>query len=205
MKRGKSVNKFVLIFGAIALIVLTSFITYYYSGKSTTESLDFFKEYSIALNNIYVGLSYSDFANLNLQKLEDYTKPNGTGYLYKSAEPIADAGMAQAVKSKDYLIRAKTKLEGIKDSAKNNFFNEDISNRIEETGLLMNYAAQIYNLLNYTKQELYEINYGSKAKADEYLKKTNNLIPEFNSNLDKLSGILHKIDLAWDQDWYPNF
>lgn len=169
------------------------------------QNLNFFKEYSVALNNIHIASSYSDLANVNLNKLNEYTAPNGTGYVYEFAVLFADLGKEQATKSKDYLTKAKTKLGKIKDSAPNEFFKEEISGRIEQVNLLIIYADQSYNLLDYAKQQLYEVNYGSQTKATEYWDKYNTLIPESNANLKKLSDIQNKIDIQWDQDWYPTF
>jgi hypothetical protein len=126
-------------------------------------------------------------------------------YYYEFAAPIADLGKEQATQSKDYLNRAKNKLENIKDKAPSEFYKEDVSNRIEQTNALIIYSNQLYLLLDYAKQQTYEINYGSKPKATEYWQKSNTIIPEFNANLKKLSDIQNKIDIAWDQDWYPAF
>jgi hypothetical protein len=209
-----------LIVLAILLIAVTYFATSSYLNNlykkqisgitqqnqdQQAKNINFFKEYSIALNDIASGSSDTDFANVNLDKLNDYASPNGTGYIYELAVPFADLGKDQATKSKDYLVKAKAKLEGIKNNAPNDFFKEDVSNRMEQTDLLIIYANQTYNLLDYEKQELYEINYGSQTKATEYWNKYNALIIEFNSNLKQLSDVQNKIDMKWDQDWYPTF
>ena len=169
------------------------------------QNLNFFKDYSVALNDIHRGSSYGDLASINLNRLNDYTTPKSTGYVYSYASNLADLGKGQAAKAKEYLAKSKSKLEAIKNSAPNNFFKEDVSNRIEQANYLIIYADQYYTLLDYTKQQLYEINYGSQAKAAEYLNKYNSLVLDVNVNLKKLSDIQNKIDVQWSQEWYPTF
>jgi hypothetical protein len=221
MKNKQQIALFIIL--AILLIAGTYFVTSFYLDNQVNlqkeqcnsqvnsinskneQNINFFREYSIALNNIHVGTSYTDIARVNLHKLNDYVSSNDTRYIYIFAEDIANLGKEQATESKDYLIKAKNKLETIKNNAPNNFFKEDVSNRIEQTDALITYADQTYNLLDYSIKQLYEINYGSKSTATEYWNKYNALILELNSNLKKLSDIQNRIDLNWDQDWYPTF
>lgn len=177
-------------------------------NATQNQNLNFLNDYSIALIDIHVASGYADMANVNLDYLKDYTSPNGTGqgvYVYASAARIADGGKDQATKAKDYLTKARSKLQAIADSAPNAFFKEDIANRINQTDILTTYANQVYNLLEYYEQELYQVNYGSNTNAMEFLNKYNALVPQFNSNLKELSDLQNKIDLQWDQDWYPSF
>jgi hypothetical protein len=68
---------------------------------------------------------------------------------------------------------------------------------------LIVYSNQTYSLSDYAKQELYEINYGSQTNATDLWNKYNALVIEFNNNLKPLSDVQNKIDISWDQDWYP--
>lgn len=208
MEKKKSKKLIFLVIIGILFIIATYFITSFYLNNQTKiqneKNINFFKEYTIALNNIYVGSSYIALANINLEKFNGYISDD-EGYYYDFAEPLASLGKEQATKSKDYLTKAKTKLEAIKDKAPNEFFKEEVSMRIEQTNALILNSNQIYSLLDYAKQQLYEINYGSKSKATEYHVKYNSLIEEVNTNLKNLSDIQNKIDLYWDQDWYVTF
>jgi hypothetical protein len=175
------------------------------SKNNVTQDLntDFFENYSIALSNIYAGQSYIQLAVVNLHKVNEYASPNATGYDYETAANITELGKQQAAKAGDYFIEAKNSLETIQDSVSNDFFSQDISNRVEQTNYLIIYAEHYYTLLDYTKKQLYEINYGSEAIAQEYFNKYNALIPEVNANLAKLDEVQNKIDAQWGQDWYP--
>ncbi len=219
MNKKKSVLLTYIIIGLI-LIVGTYFITSYMNTKEINliqekhknemgslheSNLQFLKEYSIALNNIHMSIALLDLAIVNKDNVISYTDSNGQGYIYETAKSIINLGKDQSMDAQDYLTKAKIRLEGIKDKAPNDFFKEDISNRLEQIDLLLVFATQTYSLLDYTSQQLYEINYGTETKATEYYNKYNDLIPRYNSNLKKLSDIQNKIDLQWDQDWYPTF
>jgi len=168
-----------------------------------TKLTDFTREYSVALNDIYIGNSYLELSMSNFQRAEEYVLNNETPYVYAYADSFFDTVKEQSAKSKDFLDKAKNKLDSIRDKSPNELFNGDVQNRIEQINLLTALSLQYYNLGDYKKQELYEVNLGSQSKATEYFNKANALIPEINNNLRKLSDVQNKIDMAWDQDWYP--
>lgn len=206
MAKEKSNNIMIFIIVSVILVFATWFLTYTYTLNQSPplqgEVLNFFEEYSVSLNNIHVASSIARLASINLNQLNDYTQED---YYYIFAEEFVNVGKTYATDAKKHLQKTKIKLEKIQDSAPNDFFKEDVLNRIEQTNLLIIYASQVYTLLDYAQQQLYEINYGSEIKANEYWKKYNDLIPEFNDNLKKLSDTQQRIDLYWDQDWYPIF
>jgi exonuclease VII small subunit len=207
MAKEKSKNLSIFIAVAVILVLATGFLTYSYtlnqSSSSQENTLNFFKEYSVALNNIHVASGLFDIASLNLDAGNSYVE---TGeYYYEFAIDYYDTGKEQVLDAKELLNKAKTKLQNLQNNAPNSFFQEDVEKRIEQADSLISVSNDLYSLLDYQKQQLYEINYGSESKATEYYNKYNTLIPEFNNKLKKLSEIQNQIDLNWDQDWYPTF
>jgi tetratricopeptide (TPR) repeat protein len=208
----------------IIILILAIFLTYVISSQISvskynseldlqkiscqsdkTKLTDFLREYSVALNDIYIGNSYLELSMSNFQRAEEYVLNNETPYVYEYAVSFFDTVKEQSTKSKDFLDKAKNKLESIRDKSQNELFSSDVENRIEQINLLTALSVQYYNLGDYKKQELYEVNLGSQSKATEYFNKANALIPEINSNLKQLSDVQNKIDLQWDKDWYPTF
>ncbi len=106
---------------------------------------------------------------------------------------------------KELANKAKTKLQKILNNPPNLFFQKDVENRIEQTAVLINVLDVHYQMIDYAVKELYEVNYGSDAKADEYFDKYNDLIPRYNDLLQDFSDVNNRIDLEWDQDWYVEF
>jgi len=207
MAKEKSKNLAIFIAVAVILVLATGFLTYSYtlnqSLSSQESTLNFFKEYSVVLNNIHVASGLFDIANLNLDAGNSYTK---TGeYYYEFAIPYFDTGKEQVLDAKELLNKAKSKLQNPQTNAPNSFFESDVKDRIEQVDALISVSNDLYSLLDYQKQQLYEVNYGSESKATEYYNKYNALVPEFNNRLKKLSEIQNRIDLKWDQDWYPTF
>ncbi len=207
MVKEKSKNLTIFIAVVVILVLATGFLTYSYTlnqfSSSQEETLNFFKEYSIALNNIHIASGFLDIALLNLNAGNSYVE---TGeYYYEFAIDYYDTGKEQVLDAKELLNKAKTKLQNLQTNAPNSFFQEDVEKRIEQADSLISVSNDLYSLLDYQKQQLYEINYGSESKATEYYNKYNALIPEFNNKLKKLSEIQNQIDLNWDQDWYPTF
>jgi exonuclease VII small subunit len=207
MAKEKSKNLAIFIAVAVILVLATGFLTYSYtlnqSSSSQESTLNFFKEYSVALNNIHVASGLFDIANLNLDAGNSYIE---TGeYYYEFAIPYFDTGKEQVLDAKELLNKAKSKLQNLQTNAPNSFFESDIKDRIEQVDALISVSNDLYSLLDYQKQQLYEVNYGSESKATEYHNKYNALVTEFNDRLKKLSEIQNRIDLNWDQDWYPTF
>jgi len=207
MAKEKSKNLAIFIAVAIILVLVTGFLTYSYtlnqSASSQEKTLNFFKEYSIALNNIHVASGLFDIASLNLNAGNSYVE---TGeYYYEFAIDYYDTGKEQVLDAKELLNKANSKLQNLQTNAPNSFFESDVKDRIEQVDALISVSNYLYSLLDYQKQQLYEVNYGSKSKATEYYNKYNALVPEFNNKLKRLSEIQNRIDLNWDQDWYPTF
>ncbi|MCX6710127.1 MAG: hypothetical protein NTV63_04230 [Candidatus Woesearchaeota archaeon] len=207
MAKEKSKNLAIFIAVAVVLVLATGFLTYSYtlnqSSSSQENTLNFFKEYSIALNNIHVASGLDVEANLNLDAGNSYTETEE--YYYEFAIPYYDTGKEQVLDAKELLNKAKSKLQNLQSNAPNSFFQSDVEDRIEQVDALISVSNDLYSLLDYQKQQLYEVNYGSESKATEYNNKYNALVPEFNNRLKKLSEIQNRIDLNWDQDWYPTF
>ncbi len=163
---------------------------------------NFFKDYSIALNNIYSGKIYIQLSDENLNNVQDAVSNTSTGYYYSDAKEILEFGKEKALEAKDFFTRAKIKLQNIQDTAPNDLFETDVSNRIEQCNVLIAYSEHEFLFNDYEEKILYELNYGSEINQTNYENKYDALIPIFNSNLKNLSDIQNRIDLAWDQDWY---
>ena len=171
--------------------------------KENEDNIEFFRKYSIALNNIHVAFQYLDLAKATFDIVNDYVLSGE--YYYDGATPLYDGAIEYVLDAKELTIKAKTGLQKILNDAPNQFFREDVENRIEQATILIGVSDIFHQQINYIINELYEINYGSEAKADEYLDKANDLIPRYNSLLKDLSEVSNKIDLEWDQDWYDEF
>jgi hypothetical protein len=207
MARKESKNFTIFIAAVVILVLATGFFTYLYtlnqSSSSQENTLNFFKEYSVALNNIYVASGLFDIASLNLDAGYSYVQTEE--YYYDFAIPYYDTGKEQVLDAKELLNKAKSKLQNLQTNAPNSFFESDVKDRIEQVDALISVSNDLYSLFDYQKQQLYEVNYGSESKATEYHNKYNALIPEYNEKLKKLSDVQNRIDLNWDQDWYPTF
>lgn len=164
------------------------------------EIIDFFAEYSIALNNIHIALSYFGTASYNLEMANWYIETSD--YYYEYAKDYFDEGKDQILDAKQLLSKARSKLELIEDSVPSKFFGKDIENRIEQINIMILTIDDLYYLLDNRFEQMYEITYGTELKALEHLDGYNERIIEYNSNLQKLSDIQNHIDLEWDQDWY---
>ena len=126
-------------------------------------------------------------------------------YYYEFATPFYASSKGSLLESKELLNKAKAKLQAIQYKSQYPFFEKEILNRIEQVDMFLIIIDNLYSIVDYSQLELYEINYGSKLKADEYYEKHTSLIPTYNLNMEKLSEISNEIDLEWEQDWYPTF
>ena len=175
------------------------------SGMVVLQTETFLKDYTIALVNIHRAITYLDLAIVNLEYGTDYVLNFPEEYEYGTAAAIFDQGMEQAADSKDLLLRGKTKLDAVKDDAPSPLFQQDIELRIQQADALLIVTENVHDLLRNTEREVYETNYGTPEMTQEYNDKFNEVTDEYNSNLKKLSDVQQKIDLLWDQDWYPAF
>ena len=169
----------------------------------TKENLiSFFTEYSIALNDIYVGKEYVSLASTNLDIANDYTLRD---YTYFDAKRIYDAGKTNALDGKELLIKAESRLKKIQNNSPTLFYEEEIENRLEQIRLWILVEEKTYLLIDYMDKQIYEINYGDEDKSTKYFNMYNNLIPKLNEDMEDLSNVQNNIDLAWDKDWYVSF
>ncbi len=186
----------------IVLFIISIGFNIYLYNFSLKDDTEFFNNYVIAINDYHVADSYFELAVINLENANWYTE---TDYYYDTAINYIDLGKDQTGEAKQLLLHAKSKLDILKDIPPNEFYREEINNRIEQTDILLDLNNQYYLLLDYMSKSLYEINYGSETEATRYHLLYNDLIPEINENMQKLSDISQEIDLAWDEDWYVLF
>ena len=184
------------------LFVLSMGLNIYLYNLSLKEDVEFYNDYIIAVNDYHVADIWFAHAVGNLDNGDLYTEG---AYDYETAIDYYDEAKGQVTNSKELLIHAKSKLDAIKDNAPNEFYNEEINDRLEQINILIDLNSQYFLLSDYASEELYEINYGLEIEATRYFLLYNDLIPELNENLQKLSDVSQKIDLRWDQDWYALF
>lgn len=194
-----------IIFSIILLILLIVSIgaNIYFYTLPKEDNTEFFNSYVIAMNDYHTASELFSVAGSNLDYGNWYTETEG--YYYESAIDYYDRAKEQLIESKELLTHAKLKLNNIKNDSPNEFYTKEINNRLEQINIFLSLVDQYYLLNDYMSKQLYEVNYGSKTEATRYYNSYNDLIPEVNENMKKLSDISQKIDLAWDQDWYPLF
>lgn len=190
----------IIIFSAI-LIIAICFAGYaFYKEKKTTEFLDGFV---LSLNHLSQGDAYLTLSSQNYILGNEYVYSGS--YYYEYAKDYYDEGKEDALKSEDYYEKAENKLIEIKDKNPSKFYLDEVENRIEQARYGINLSKIYYSLNDYSDKSTYEINYGSKTKSLEYTDKANTLINESNIYVEQLNKVYQKIDLAWEQDWYPSF
>jgi len=161
---------------------------------------EFLTDYSIALNNIHIGTEDIDLGSANRGFGRFYAN---LGYYY--AEDLLSyfvLGGDQILEGKERLTKAKAKLQQIEGDAPNEFFKEDVADRLEQVDVLLEYADNSYKLSDYYGDYIYAIQYGTTAEVDMHLDKFSDVIDDYNDNLDEIKEIQSKIDVHWDQDWY---
>ena len=128
---------------------------------------------------------------------------NNVIYYYDEAADMYDTSISQLSVADSYLKAAKIKLNVLKDYNSTEFFARDLEYRSNQINKLNKYVNIYSKLLIANKNELYEINYGTAEKGDEYFNQINNeLIPEFNDNLYAQSDANEKVDLHWGKNWH---
>jgi chromosome segregation ATPase len=169
-------------------------------SQKESNIIDFLREYSVVLNNIYTAQKYSKFAHWNYQAWTAYTTQEG--WVYSTAKVYTTTGQGEINDAKDLLNKALTKLMVIKNKAPNKFYSKEIENRIFQVEQELIVCDNIYNLLDYSDKNLYESYYGTPKKADEYSKKLDEAIAEYSTNIKSTNFINEEIDNYWVQNWY---
>lgn len=201
MKR-EATNLYIMLGVLMGIITILAVILFMDVGNKTNQDLEFFNNYVIAVNDYHVADIWFALAIGSKESGETYTDG---AYTYDKAIGYFDESKEAVTKSKALLIHAKSKLDLIKDDAPNEFYTEEINDRLEQINILIDLDSQYFLLNDYLSKELEEINYGSDTEATRYYLLYNDLIPEVNINLQKLSDVSQRIDLRWDQDWYALF
>lgn len=173
------------------------------SQETNTNTVDFFKEYSIALNNIHIAYLYINMGKVNIKNTNEYVQTGD--YTYSSADRLYDSSGKHILKARELLLKSDKKLREIRDDAPNSFFKTDVENRLDQVDSMLRVADDYYSALDYRQKQLYEVNYGSKEKASEYYNESFSLLPKATIDLNDMNLVHNKIDVEWDQDWYPNF
>lgn len=163
-------------------------------------TLDFLREYSVILNNVYTAQKYSRFAYWNYQAWTTYTSKED--WVYDTAKVYTTTGQGEINDAKDLMYDSLTKLKSLKDRSPNNFYSQEIENRMLQIERKLVVFDNIYNLLDYSDKKLYEFYYGSPKKAVEYSQKLDEETARYNTNLKNTNSIDEQIDDYWAQNWY---
>ena len=164
------------------------------------ENLEFFKEYASALVSLHVGLHLQSLADVNFDYfIDEYDIED---YSYYDVEYLSKAAKEQALDSKEFFMKANKKFKELKEQAPNDFFKEELVNRIEQSRLWVILATLTFDYVYNYEQSVYEVNYGTRASSDVYYDKYILAIDEYNEWIYEVDDVEQEIDLAWDQDWY---
>ena len=182
----------------IIIISLVSFLVFISFNED-----DFITEYTIATNYIDSAIATQKIAEINFGYYIDYTSQE-EGYYYEDASVYLDNTISELEKSQEELIISKQKLENLKGLEPNKFYEEELTLRIEQLDLAYEVSKKRLELIDINNKELYEINFGSEIKANEYYEESNRLVEEFNVVLLESIEVSNKIDIHWGENFYPN-
>ncbi len=206
MKKKNNPLIYILAILVVILLVSNTYVYNYGQNKISVgraESIEFMKDYTTAVINIHVAINNINLANANLIRTNEYVQGE---YVYEYAKDVYGLGKDQINDAKQYLLKARDRLERIENNAPNEFFKVDVSNRLRQVEILISISDLTYSLLDNSEKQIYEVNYGSTLKAEDYLDEYNNvLVPQSNDKFRELSDIQNEIDKHWDQNWYPTF
>jgi len=196
-KKNSNIEMFaIFLIGIVAGILLMFFAV----GGNQTE---FFTEYTIATNYIDSVIQTHKIAEINFNFLLEYVDSEDS-YYYEDASTYLDNTISELNKAQEELIISKKRLENIKSFAPNDFYKEEIELRIKQINLLYSMGEKRLKMIDLSNKELYEINFGSEIKAEEYYLEANKVIEEFNKDLDTSIEINNEIDIHWGENFYPN-
>lgn len=168
--------------------------------KLTKENNEkFIKDYTIATNYIDSVIYTQKIAEINFKQYTDYTFSE-YGYEYIYASTYLDNSYEMLDESIEQLRKSRKILENL---SYNEFFNGEIQLRLKQIDLLTNLSKKRMDMIDYSKKELYEINYGSESKAEEINKKNNEMIESFNIDIENSIELDKEIDIYWKEDFYP--
>lgn len=207
-----SVNA-VMVLLALLLIASIAAGLYYYNKAMAVasergmalaeETVDFFDDYIVAVNNYHTAQGYYDLATANLQFGDYYVL--GRDYYYQGAAAFYDQAKTQIKDGDQFLAQAKSRLQRTEGREANEFYSADVKNRLTQIEVMMDASEKLYKLVDYKSVELYEVNYGSDERANEYFNKSNELVGELNAAFEELSVVSNEIDVAWGENWYPSY
>jgi hypothetical protein len=195
MSEKNSIFKIGLIILAITIVGVVGFTSY-----ATAQKEESYKNYVVSLNDLYSGHAYISMASSNLERLNRYISINGTGYTYNTALTFITVGKEQSLKAVSYFEMAKETLN--KAQYIDEFYAKDIQYRTQQINSLKQLSDDLYTFFDYSEKRLYEVNYGSKTVAQEYMDKYNALALEFNGVLKEAQTTQSSINVLWNQEWY---
>lgn len=194
-----------IIFFILITLLLVSIVFNIYSYQNPIreekDNLEFFDNYIIAMNDYHIAMSFFELSSANLDLSIWYVSMEE--YYYQDAIDYTDLAKEQITQAKELIIHSQSKLQEIDNIAPNEFYGEEVKNRIEQNRIFLLLIDQYYTLIDYEVKQLYEINYGSETEATRYFNMYNDLVEESNKNLIALSNISQTIDLNWNSNWYP--
>lgn len=182
----------------IAFMIVMSGVGLMFLSQGET----FTKEYTIATNYIDKGIYDYKITEVNYRYLIDYIDTEE--YYYDEVAGYMDGDLIDYKSDLEHLEVSIINLKELKTPFYNSkFWNKEIELRIIHTELLIDLISKDIEIIDTTEEELYEINYGSELKAGQL---HNDLISRFDEQeliLEDYEEIINRIDIHWEENFYP--
>ena len=172
-------------------------------NSNNFNNIDFFTSYTIATNYIDLVIQKQKMIEINYKYYNKYIYQS-EGYIYDIASIYLDDSLSSLEGTKETLAKSKNKLLMIKNSSPDDFYDIEIKLRLKQIDLLMNISEKRIQMMNLSNEILYEVNNGSKKRVKELTIDLNDLIEEFNLDIENSIEIENQIDIHWLEDFYPN-
>ncbi|OIO21781.1 hypothetical protein AUJ17_01205 [Candidatus Micrarchaeota archaeon CG1_02_47_40] len=203
LKIGDLENRSIVLNREIAL--LQGNISVLENAKETDAKLniEFTRKYVLALTDLGAGEEYFSQTLSTYETVDTYISDNPNQYDYSSAYDAFTTIKDWSNKARKNYLSAQERLTGIQNQTQDKQLRQDIQDRLELIRILLEQNTHTYNQANYRQLELMEINEGgSTTNSEEYNKKLNEDIVQYNLNVPAYINAREKIDVNWGQDWH---
>ena len=187
-----------ILLGLVIAILIVGNIYFYWSSSS---SLKFAQQYSVAVGDIDAAYKELSLARVNFDLANGYLK-NTPNYNYTATNEFYDKGKEQTVNAGQFLNDAKSRLILARKYAPDEFFTKDVDDRLNQVEVMTKYDSLLIDLLNLRAKEVYEVNYGDRAKATDYSQQVLEKMKDYNVALSDLNDVSSSINTKWNRSWY---